>query len=154
MANGTTYGINFPFRESPFGDYLDLSQLPNDEVRSDLLHLLLTNKGSRYFLPDFGTNLYKYVFEPLDGTSFDAIQQDIKNAVATYIPNLIINNISVTPATPADNSGQSVYDIANGVNFNRKIFDLDTQEHTAVIRIDYTIDDGVFATKDFIIINI
>ena len=63
MANGITYGINFPFQDSKVGKYLDLSEYTNDEIRSNLIHLLLTRKGSRFFLPDFGTRLYEYIFE-------------------------------------------------------------------------------------------
>ncbi len=49
MANGTTYGINFPFRNSLTGNFLDLSETKDEEVRTNLIHLLLTRKGSRYF---------------------------------------------------------------------------------------------------------
>ena len=66
MANGITYGVNFPFRESYVGKYLDISDTTEEEVRSNLIHLLLTRKGYRYYLPDFGTRLYEYIFEPLD----------------------------------------------------------------------------------------
>ena len=55
MANGKTYGITFPFTDSFNGQYLDLTDYAKEEVRTDLIHLLLTRKGSRYFLPDFGT---------------------------------------------------------------------------------------------------
>jgi phage baseplate assembly protein W len=74
MANGTTYGINFPFRNSLTGNYLDLSETKDEEVRTNLIHLLLTRKGTRYFLPDFGTRLYEYIFEPLDGPTFSEIE--------------------------------------------------------------------------------
>ena len=53
MADGKTYGINFPFQDSKTGKFLSLSENTNDEIRSNLIHLLLTRKGSRYFLPDF-----------------------------------------------------------------------------------------------------
>ncbi len=78
MGNGTTYGINFPFRNSLTGDYLELTNTANQEIRADLINLLLTRKGSRYFLPDFGTRLYEFLFEPFDGLTFDAIESDIR----------------------------------------------------------------------------
>jgi len=56
MANGITYGINFPFRDSFVGRYLDTSNDSDEEIRSNLVHLLLSKKGTRYFLPDFGSN--------------------------------------------------------------------------------------------------
>ena len=37
------------------------------KIRADLLHLILTRKGSRYYLPDFGTRIYEFIFEPMDG---------------------------------------------------------------------------------------
>ena len=45
MANGITYGINFPFRDSLRGDYLQLTELESEEIKADLIHLLLTRKG-------------------------------------------------------------------------------------------------------------
>lgn len=73
MADGTTYGLTFPFRDSFDGKYLDLSDYNDEEVRSNLIHLLLSRKGSRYYLPDFGTRLYEFIFEPLDGPTFSEI---------------------------------------------------------------------------------
>jgi phage baseplate assembly protein W len=58
MAEGKTYGINFPFRDSSKGTYFSLSEESDEEIRSSLVHLLLTRKGTRYYLPDFGTRLY------------------------------------------------------------------------------------------------
>ena len=63
MAQGKTYGINFPFQDSRMGKYLSLSETADEEIRTDLVHLLLTRKGTRYFLPDFGTRLYEFIFE-------------------------------------------------------------------------------------------
>jgi phage baseplate assembly protein W len=102
MANGVTYGINFPFRDSRRGDYLELTQLADQQVKSDLIHLLLTRKGSRYYLPNFGTRLYEFLFEPFDGLTFDAIQSDIRDAVQTFMPNLLLNQITITPADPEE----------------------------------------------------
>jgi hypothetical protein len=71
MADGLTYGVNFPFRTSPKGYYFSLSETGDEEIRSSLLHLILTKKGSRYFLPNFGTRIYEYIFDPMDGDTFD-----------------------------------------------------------------------------------
>lgn len=156
MANGTTYGLNFPFRDSKRGDYLELTQLESQEVKADLIHLLLTRKGSRYYLPDFGTRLYEFLFEPFDGLTFDAIESDIREAVANYMPNLLLNNITISPADP-----QEEIDIATGQNLvgtsESPIYRFPgkgTSEYTAKIKIDYSTDRNTFAQSDFIIINI
>ena len=101
MADGTTYGLNFPFRDSKRGDYLQLTEFEAQQIKADLVHLLLTRKGTRYYLPDFGTRLYEFLFEPFDGLTFNAIEADIRDSVSKYIPNLLINNITIEPADPS-----------------------------------------------------
>jgi phage baseplate assembly protein W len=102
MANGITYGINFPFRQSINGKYLSLSESTDEEIRSNLIHLLLTRKGYRYYLPDFGTRLYEYIFEPLDGPTFSEIEAEIREAAGVYLPGIRITNISITAASDDD----------------------------------------------------
>ena len=153
MANGKTYGINFPFRDSFNGKYLDLSDNSDEEIRTDLIHLLLTRKGARYFLPDFGTRLYEFIFEPLDGPTFNDIESEIKDSVEKYIPNLTVTSINVTALT--DEEGTNV--VTSGGNVQPRSYDLPgktVEEYTAKVRIDYQITDDVFSSKDFVIINI
>jgi phage baseplate assembly protein W len=156
MAEGTTYGINFPFRDSSRGDYLQLTQFEAQEIKADLIHLLLTRKGSRYFLPTFGTRLYEFVFEPFDGLTFDAIESDIRDAVGTFMPNLLLNNITITPADP-----QEEVDIATGQNLagtsESPIYRFPgkgTSDYTAKVKIDYSTDKNTYSQSDFVIINI
>ena len=156
MADGTTYGLNFPFRDSRRGDYLQLTEFEAQEIKADLIHLLLTRKGTRYYLPDFGTRLYEFLFEPFDGLTFDAIESDIREAVGNYMPKLILNNISITPADPMEE-----IDIAEGQNIvgssESPIYRFPgkgTSEYTAKIKIDYSVEANTFAQSDFVIINI
>jgi phage baseplate assembly protein W len=156
MANGVTYGINFPFRDSLRGDYLQLTELQSEEIKGDLIHLLLTRKGSRYFLPEFGTRLYEFLFEPFDSLTFNAIESDIRDAIQNFMPNLLVNSLSITPADPQEEA-----DIATGQNFvgtsESSIYRFPgkgTSEYTAKIRIDYSTNGSTFGQSDFVIINI
>jgi phage baseplate assembly protein W len=152
MADGTTYGLTFPFRDSFDGKYLDLSDYNDQEIRSNLIHLLLSKKGSRYYLPDFGTKIYEFIFEPLDGVTFESIKDDIRDNVSKYIPNLIINDIIVLPYDEYESVGTlNTENLGNGVY---RVAGRNTSEYTAKMRIDYTISDNAFQTKDFVIINI
>ena len=154
MANGKTYGINFPFQDSKDGKYLSLSQTTDEEIRTDQLHLILTRKGSRYYLPDFGTRIYEFIFEPMDGTTFEGIKTDITDSVEKYIPNLTINEITITPYLE-DLEAQGQLNMDNlGVGGIYRLPGRGVEEYTAKLRIDYTITDSTFQSKDFIIINI
>jgi phage baseplate assembly protein W len=154
MANGKTYGINFPFQDSKEGKYLSLSQTTDEEIRTDLLHLILTRKGSRYYLPDFGTRIYEFIFEPMDGTSFEAIKEDVKNSIEKYIPNLTVNNITLTPYLEDLEAEGELNQEKLGIGGIYRIPGRGTEEYTAKLRIDYSINDGTFDSKDFVIINI
>jgi phage baseplate assembly protein W len=130
-----TYGINFPFDDSDSGDFLLLTEIPETEIKSNLIHLLLTRKGSRYYLPDFGSNLYQYVFEPLDDIVIGKIEDEINDAVERYIPNLKISKITI----------ERFYDNIEYVNDQK-------QQHTIKIKIDYVITSRTFQSPDTVTI--
>jgi len=156
MADGRTYGIVFPFRDSNRGDYLLLTQTVSEQIKSDLIHLLLTRKGARYYLPDFGTRLYEFIFEPFDGLTFQAIESDIRDSVEKYMPNLLLNNISITPADTSEETDALNFENIAGPESIRiyRFPGKNTAEYTAKIRIDYSTNANTFAQSDFIIINI
>jgi len=152
MANGITYGISFPFVDSFTGRYLDVTNSTEGEIRGSLVHLLLTRRGSRYFLPNFGTRLYEYIFEPLDGPTFSDIESEIQDSIRTYMPNLQITNISVEPASAGlEDKGTTINKYGER---EFKVTNIATLEHTAKIKIDYRVLDSAFESQDFIIINI
>jgi len=153
MANGITYGIYFPFYDSMEGRYLMTTKNSNDEIRSNLIHLLLSRKGSRYFLPDFGTRLYEYIFEPLDGPTFSEIESEIRDSVSQYIPGIKITNIDIKPATADYPDPGATYITENGSR-EYKIPGLAEKEYTAKVRIDYKVTNTALESSDFVILNI
>jgi phage baseplate assembly protein W len=152
MANGVTYGINFPFGDSLTGKYLNLSETPSDEIRNNLIHLLLTRKGSRYFLPDFGTRLYEYIFEPLDGPTFADVESEIRDSVEKYIPGIQILNIEIKDASEGEENKGTFINSQGEREFT--VQGIGEKEHTAKIKINYRITNQAFESTDFVIINI
>lgn len=120
--------IDFPFRDSQRGFFLQLNTEDSRAIKADLIHLILTNKGERLYLPDFGTNLRKYLFDPYDGITENEIKREIDDAVKKYIPNLRINEITFEEAPQS--------------------------QYGAVVRLDYTLTEDVFEIKDFVIIQL
>lgn len=146
------YGIDFPFRDSLKGDYLKMTETPEREIRANLIHLILTRKGSRYYLPDFGTRLYEYIFEQNDMVSFNLIEDEIRESVKKYIPNLDINSIAVLPAEEDPDDIKLFTQDEDERLF--RVSDESTKPYTAKVKIDYTVNNGSFSSSDFIIINI
>tara|TARA_R110001583_G_scaffold36270_1_gene119622 strand:- start:379 stop:855 length:477 start_codon:yes stop_codon:yes gene_type:complete len=151
------YGIAFPFNDSPSGFFLQTTGTPKEEIRANLIHLLLTKKGSRYFLPDFGTRLYEFVFEPLDNLTFEAIQSELSDVVAKYIPNVIINDFKIQ--SMGDPSVEEVNDETNVITSQiddriASVAGEGTEDYTAKITVEYTIKDNVFESSDVIVLNL
>ena len=147
-----TYGIDFPFRDSLEGKFLKMTGTPEREIRADLIHLLLTKKGSRYYLPDFGTRLYQYIFDQNDAVTFGLIESEIRDSVKKYIPNLDLTSIVVVSAEDDPDQISSLQE-----NEDNRLFRVSSDSekpHTAVVKIEYTVNNGAFTSSDFIIINI
>ena len=148
----TKYGLDFPFRDSTIGDYTRMTLTRDEEIRANLIHLLLTRKGSRYFLPDFGTRLYDYIFDMNDVVTYNSIEDEIRESVKTYIPNLEINSIKITNPELDPEEGSSISEDEDIRLF--RVSDSASKPYTAKIRIDYTTNNGAFSSSDFVIINI
>jgi len=127
-GNGKFINIEFPFKDGNLGQFLNLTNEDSSAIKSDLMHLLLTRKGERLYLPDFGTDLLKYIFEFNDGTTRNDISRELNETVKKYIPNLIINSVDVTESKDS--------------------------EHAVVVRIDYTVTEDTFEETDFILLQI
>lgn len=146
------YGIDFPFRDSQIGDFVKMTETPEREVRANLIHLLLTKKGSRYFLPDFGTRIYEYIFDQNDMVTFNLIEEEIREGVKKYIPNLDINSINIMSAENDPDETTSYSQEEDERLF--RVSDQSTKPYTAKVKIDYTVNNGAFSSSDFVIINI
>ena len=123
MADKRYINIDFPFRDSENGYYFKLNSTDKDAIRSDLLHLLLTNKGERLYLPDFGSDLRKYIFEPNDNITHDDIRNNLNETIKKYIPNLFVNDIT---------------------------FRNDEIQELIIVELKYTVTEGTFSSSDTI----
>lgn len=125
--------IRFPLKDDlEKNSFLNTSKISKDALSSNLLLLLLTQKGERYYQPNYGTNLLKYVFDP-DGTmTYDGIEEEIKQTVGLYIPVIKIKNIQ----------------------FNRFGDDEDVEsENELNVKIRFTYSEDVFSEEGEIDLN-
>jgi len=87
-------GMPYPIEKHPLG--LLHSQKNLDQIRSDLLVLLMTNPGERVMLPDFGTPLRSLVFEPNDSVIETQAREMIINSISTWEKRITVKNILVS----------------------------------------------------------
>jgi len=112
-----SYNITYPFQDdNSTNSFIAMNRVTKNSYTSNLLLLLLTQKGERYYESDFGTNLLRYVFEPNDNLTAGQVEEEIKNTVALYIPELKITAVNFN--WNYDDNGESIPD--NQLNVNVK----------------------------------
>jgi len=119
-----SYNIKFPINDDPTtNNFFKMTRVTKDAFSSDLLLLLLTQVGERYYNPNYGTNLLKYIFEPSDDITPKEIEREIKQTVSKYIPELTISNVL----------------------FYDSITDTSLGENEILMNIKFTYNEGVFS---------
>jgi phage baseplate assembly protein W len=77
-------------------------------IRNNLRQLLLCEKGERVMLPNYGLSLQKYVFEPLDETTYFLVKNDILQTINTYFSIVNVISLSVFSTAIEANRNQLV----------------------------------------------
>jgi phage baseplate assembly protein W len=101
------YGLAFPFGNIEDGAFLKKSS-DVAIIKSNLRQLLLTRRGERVMLPNFGTNLKNYLMEPLDQALLSQIRREISESIYKYAPNVNLNLLQVFPLEQGNFSGGNV----------------------------------------------
>lgn len=87
-------GIPYPTRKNPRGYWY--SQGGIDQIKSDMLVLLLTNPGERVMLPEYGTPLKRLLFEPNDPSTATVARNMIIDSITRWEPRIAVQNIEVS----------------------------------------------------------
>ena len=104
LQGNIAIGVSLPFN-GPAGPF-NKTYSTADQIKSNLVNLLLTNKGERVFNPDFGTDLKKALFEASVEDTYSYIQELIITNTNFFIPDVEIVEIQLLPNE--DNNSISV----------------------------------------------
>lgn len=85
------------------------------KINGSIHHILATAIGTRLFLPTFGSNLYRLVFEPNDSVFVDTARVYISEALTNWEKRITLLSIDVLTST------------------------VDLQNNTAYFRINYRV---------------
>jgi phage baseplate assembly protein W len=85
-------GISIPYNPVTV---FNITYSTKEQVKSNLLNYLLTNKGERYFNPEFGADLRRLVFDQM--TNQDQVKYELEEKIGLYFPNITLSEIEFTP---------------------------------------------------------
>jgi phage baseplate assembly protein W len=89
--------IKFPFQETFDGGVFKSNTTTENALKDDLISLLTTKPKQRVMRSNMYSPIFLYIHEPLDDILQQRLQSDIKDKVATFIPQIIIQGITFTP---------------------------------------------------------
>ena len=94
INQNVSIGVAFPLDET---NMFTGTPTTKEQVKNNLLNLLLTEQGERVNHPNFGIGLQKYLFEQT--ISQDSVEEKIRSQINFYIPeiNLISADIDFIP---------------------------------------------------------
>lgn len=67
-----------------------------EAIKYNLVNLLLTGTGERYFNLGFGSNLRNFLFENITQPELEAIKDSISETIALYYPRVQITTFNIT----------------------------------------------------------
>lgn len=129
MAKRQYMGIKYPFRTDDFQHFfIDANNTQMEKARSEIMHIVFTPKGQRIRNPEFGTDLIKFIFDPNEDVTWEAVKDEVSDAVNRWTSNIVLNNIQV---------------VKN-----------EEDESEIYVRLDYSVSEGNKTTKDSIVVQV
>lgn len=87
-------GSPYPIEEHARGYFHTQSGI--DQIKSDMLALILTNQGERVMLPQFGLDLRRFLFEPADSVVVGQVKALLIEQLNLWEPRVVIDDIEIT----------------------------------------------------------
>ena len=90
LNKNTAIGVKIPFN-APGVFYSTFST--KEQIRYNVVNLVLTSKGERVENPNFGTNVRSQLFQQIDPSTFSDLELGLVEDIQTYIPNVRVTNV-------------------------------------------------------------
>jgi phage baseplate assembly protein W len=93
-------GVSLPFNGP---GVFNKTYTTKDQIKSNLINLLLTNKGERIMNPEFGSDIKKSLFDNITSDLTEILTEKIAESVSIFIPQIILTDVQVTNSNVDNN---------------------------------------------------
>ena len=94
LQKNIVIGVSLPFNAP---GVFNKTYSTKDQIKSNLVNLLLNDKGERIMNPEFGADIRKSLFDNITDSSIELLKLKIIDAISIFIPEVILGEISVVP---------------------------------------------------------
>jgi phage baseplate assembly protein W len=96
LQKNIAIGVSLPFNGP---GVFNSTFTTKDQIKSNLVNLLLTSTGERIMNPNFGTFLKRFLFEGITDSNLESLKDNLLNSISIYIPDITVTGITITPNT-------------------------------------------------------
>ena len=94
LQKNIVIGVSLPFNAK---GVFNKTYSTKEQIKSNLINLLLTDKGERIMNPEFGADLRRSLFDNITQSNTDLLQTKIIDAINIFIPEIELTNVAIEP---------------------------------------------------------
>ena len=94
VGSRVAIGVSIPFNAPQVFTQTYTTQ---DQIKSNIINYVLTDRGERIFSPNFGSNIRKSIFGNITQNSIQNIQATLQNDLSTYFSNVSFAPVEIIP---------------------------------------------------------
>jgi phage baseplate assembly protein W len=92
-------GVSIPFNGSAVFNPIYIT---SDQIKSNIINFVLTNKGEKLFQPNYGADLRRMIFENIDINTLKTLEVKLTNDIQDTFPNVEIQSLVFSLPTYQD----------------------------------------------------
>ena len=96
-------GVSIPFNGTAVFNPIYIT---NDQIKSNIINFVLTNKGEKLFQPNYGADLRRMIFENINENNLKTLEIKLTNDIQNNFPNVVIQSLVFSQPTSQDYSLQ------------------------------------------------
>jgi phage baseplate assembly protein W len=96
LQKNIAIGVSLPFNGP---GVFNSTYTTKDQIKSNLVNLLLTDVGERVMNPIFGCNLKRFIFEGINEDNIELLINSLIESISMFVPEITVTNIRVIPNT-------------------------------------------------------
>ena len=110
LQKNIAIGVSLPF-DGP--GVFNSTYTTKDQIKSNLVNLLLTDIGERVMNPNFGCNLRKFLFEGITDDNSELLINSLTDSISVFVPQVTVRDITLDPIPDSNSINLTVNYILN-----------------------------------------
>jgi phage baseplate assembly protein W len=110
LQKNIAIGVSLPFNGP---GVFNSTYTTKDQIKSNLVNLLLTDVGERVMNPNFGCGLRKFLFEGITDDNSETLINSLTDSISVFVPQITVRDIILDPSPDSNSVNLTVNYILN-----------------------------------------